>query len=293
MTGSADLDAVLSGPVLEAAPRILGATLRHGRVAVRITEVEAYAGEEDPGSHAYRGLTARNATMFGPPGHLYCYFVYGMHYCANVVCGPVGAARAVLLRAGQVVDGIDLARSRRTGPDRDLARGPARLCRALDVGRELDGASLTSGPVSLSLAAAPPPAGAVRTGPRVGLRAAAERPWRFWLAGEETVSDYRPASAAQPAPSTARNRAVTCRSVPPEEGATPPLRPPRERSRGHAVIPICTAPTTCLLFFLVAPPSGVTPRAIELTRIEQTGKFSSVAPSTVSIRDTGSRASDF
>lgn len=118
----------LTGPVTEVAPRILGGVLRLGDVAVRLTEVEAYDGERDPGSHAYRGQTARNATMFGPPGHLYVYFTYGMHFCCNVVTGADGAASAVLVRAGEVVDGLDVARSRRPGvKDRDLARGPARL----------------------------------------------------------------------------------------------------------------------------------------------------------------------
>jgi DNA-3-methyladenine glycosylase len=188
---SAELRELLAGPVLEVAPRLLNAVLRHGDVAVRLTEVEAYDGADDPGSHAYRGPTKRNATMFGPPGHLYCYFTYGMHVCCNVVCGPEGTSRAVLLRAGEVVDGLEPARSRRPGSrDRDLARGPARLCNALGIGLDLDGADLTAGPVTLALAA---PATDVRTGPRVGLRGAPERPWRFWLPGEQSVSAYRPA----------------------------------------------------------------------------------------------------
>ncbi len=186
----------LAGPVLETAPRLLGAVLRHGDVAVRVTEVEAYAGEADPGSHAYRGRTRRNATMFGPPGHLYCYFTYGMHVCCNVVCGPEGSASAVLLRAGEVVDGIGLARERRPrASDRDLARGPARLCNALGITLEHDGTDLTVGPVTLTAGSAPEH---VSSGPRVGLRAAADRPWRFWATGEPTVSAYRPASPLRP-----------------------------------------------------------------------------------------------
>src|SRR5262249_40089652 len=107
---SVELPALLAGPVLEVAPVLLGATFRHGDVAVRLTEVEAYDGPRDPGSHAFRGRTPRNAVMFGPPGHLYVYFTYGMHFCCNVVCGPEGTPSAVLLRAGEVVDGLDVAR---------------------------------------------------------------------------------------------------------------------------------------------------------------------------------------
>src|SRR5215217_2588813 len=132
--GPGDLVDVLSGPVLEVAPRLLGAVLRHDGVALRLTELEAYDGAHDPGSHAFRGQTPRNTVMFGPAGHLYTYFTYGMHHCANVVCGPEGTASAVLLRAGEVVDGLELARARRgSSPDRDLARGPARLCKALGL----------------------------------------------------------------------------------------------------------------------------------------------------------------
>jgi DNA-3-methyladenine glycosylase len=181
----------LTGPVLEVAPRLLGAVLRHGDVAVRLTEVEAYDGADDPGSHAYRGRTPRNEVMFGPPGHLYVYFTYGMHHCCNVVVGPRGRASAVLLRAGEVVEGLEVARSRRPrSRDRDLARGPARLCRtlALDLGH--DGADLSVPPLTLEPGE---PAAAVETGPRVGLRGAPDRPWRFWVPGEPTVSSYRPA----------------------------------------------------------------------------------------------------
>lgn len=192
MSGSAELHDLLAGPVLVAAPRLLNAVLRHGGVAVRLTEVEAYDGGGDPGSHAFRGRTPRNAVMFGPPGRLYCYFTYGMHVCCNVVCGPEGTAAAVLVRAGEVVDGLEQARERRPGAsDRDLARGPARLCRALGIGLGDDGADLVDGTVTLTLG--DPPA-EVSTGPRVGLRGAPERPWRFWTTGDPTVSAYRPAA---------------------------------------------------------------------------------------------------
>ena len=197
----------LSGPVLEAAPRLLGALLSHGGVTVRLVEVEAYDGDRDPGSHAYRGRTPRNSVMFGPAGHLYVYFTYGMHHCANVVCGEEGRASAVLLRAGEVVEGVDTARARRgRSSDRDLARGPARLCQALGVDLSANGAVLTEAPGApaphLGLGD-PLPADRIRTGPRVGLRAAADRPWRFWVEGDPHVSAYRPA-----APLGSRSRAA-------------------------------------------------------------------------------------
>ena len=141
----------LSTPVETVAPRLLGAVLRHGPVAVRLTEVEAYDGASDPASHAYRGRTQRNAIMFGPPGHLYVYFSYGMHWAANIICGPDGMASGVLLRAGEVVDGLELARSRRGRcKDRDLARGPGRLTQALGLSAEHKGSALLDGgPVRL------------------------------------------------------------------------------------------------------------------------------------------------
>jgi DNA-3-methyladenine glycosylase len=196
---SADLGEVLEGPVLEVAPLLLGAALRSGDVVCRLTEVEAYDGSNDPGSHAYRGPTPRNAVMFGPAGHLYVYFTYGMHWCANVVCGPEGTASAVLLRAGEIIEGLETARARRPAAraDRDLARGPARLCQALAIGRDQNGHDLTERPLTLELGAAEEH---VRTGPRVGLREAADRPWRFYLADEPTVSVYRPASRLRARP---------------------------------------------------------------------------------------------
>ena len=186
-----DLLDLLSRPVLEVAPRLLGAVLRHGDVAVRLTEVEAYDGENDPGSHAGRGPTPRSQVMYGPPGRLYVYLSYGMHHCANIVCGPEGRASAVLLRAGEVIEGIELARQRRgIATDRDLARGPARLCVAL--GLDLTHNTWPLGAPPLTLEPGEPP-DQVASGPRVGLRLAADRPWRFWLPGEPTVSPYRAA----------------------------------------------------------------------------------------------------
>ena len=184
-----DLRSTLARPALEVAPLLLGARLTIAGVTIRLTEVEAYEGAEDPGSHAHRGPTPRNEVMFGPAGHLYVYFTYGMHHCCNVVCGPEGRASALLMRAGEVVGGLEAARSRRPGSsDRDLARGPARLCRAMSIDRDHNGLDL-----SQSLVLGTPPA-EVATGPRVGLRLAAERPWRFWLPGDPSVSAYRPAS---------------------------------------------------------------------------------------------------
>jgi DNA-3-methyladenine glycosylase len=197
----------LCPPAVAVAPQLLGAVLVHdgedGRLAVRLTEVEAYAGRTDPGSHGYRGRTPRTEVMFGPPGHLYVYFTYGMHWCANVVCGPDGECAAVLLRAGQVVDGLPLARRRRSHTDGrvprdvDLARGPARLCRALGLDGQHNGADLCAGgALRLEPARAAIRQDVLRTGPRVGVSGpggdVGAFPWRFWLGGEPTVSPYRP-----------------------------------------------------------------------------------------------------
>ncbi|MQA88355.1 MAG: DNA-3-methyladenine glycosylase [Streptosporangiales bacterium] len=185
-------------PSPEVACDLLGRVLEHqsaeGLVAVRLTEAEAYAGEEDPASHAFRGRTARNATMYGDAGHAYVYFTYGMHYCINLVCLGPGTASAVLLRAGEVVEGADLARARRRrAGDRDLARGPARLCGALGVGRHHDGADVCdpAGPLRV-LEGVPADPALVRTSPRTGVVGAKERPWRFYVGGEPYVSPYRP-----------------------------------------------------------------------------------------------------
>lgn len=201
-------------PVLSVAPDLLGCVLEHqtgdGLVAAEIVEVEAYAGGVDPASHAFRGKTERNAVMFGEPGHAYVYFTYGMHYCVNLVCQPAGEAAAVLLRAGRVIEGADLAAARRLiGPgaragdvpasrmsERELARGPARLCQALGIGRAQNGADVCDADSPLRLLGPGNLAGrtamAIERGPRVGVRTGATRDWRFWLAGEPAVSAYRP-----------------------------------------------------------------------------------------------------
>ena len=203
----------LAGPVLEVAPRLLGARLSthlpDGVVTVRLTEVEAYDGEADPGSHAFRGRTARNEVMFGPAGHLYVYRHLGLHVCANVVTGAEGRASAVLLRAGEVIEGADLARERRlrrgvVRADVDLARGPARLADALGIEATMNGVDLLDDVGQVRLA---PPEQALEaeSGPRVGVSGAGgdamAHPWRFWLPGDPTVSAYR---AAQPRRSRAR-----------------------------------------------------------------------------------------
>lgn len=164
------------------------------RVSVRLTEVEAYGGVgEDPGSHAHRRRTARNDSMFGPVGHAYVYFTYGMHWCLNIVAHGEEQAGAVLVRAGAVCSGLAVARSRRPGmPDRDLARGPARLARLLGVTGPVDGVDLLDPRSPLRLERPGPPARGIRTGPRVGVRGhGAAFDWRFWVADEPTVSGSR------------------------------------------------------------------------------------------------------
>ncbi len=183
-------------PVEQVAPALLGSQLSAGGVTVRLTEVEAYAGTgEDPGSHAHRGRTPRTEVMFGPPGRAYVYFTYGMHGCLNVVTGPQGRASGVLLRAAEVLDGLELARERRPGVrDRDLCRGPARLTRTLGVTGDDNGVDLLDPASPVRLVASGVDASRVRSGPRVGVAGlGAVTPWRFWLDGEPTVSVYRPA----------------------------------------------------------------------------------------------------
>jgi DNA-3-methyladenine glycosylase len=218
-------------PSVQVAPDLLGCAISHetaeGVVAVTLAEVEAYAGEADPASHAYRGRTARNAVMYGPPGHAYVYFTYGMHFCVNLVCQAEGEASAVLLRAGRVIDGVPLARARRYGTvgqrdaesqsgatrepgvagqppvrprppgavrrELDLARGPARLCQALGIDRSHDGADVADpgSPLQVFAPLAPVSAASVSRGPRVGVSRAADVAWRFWITAEPAVSPYR------------------------------------------------------------------------------------------------------
>jgi DNA-3-methyladenine glycosylase len=185
-------------PVLEVAPDLLGRLVVHrtddGSVTARLTEVEAYDGPNDPGSHAFRGRSKRNGTMFGPPGHVYVYFTYGMHYCMNLVCGPPGMPTGILLRAAEITDGVELARKRRPAAktERELARGPARLVESLGVARDDDGADICGdGPLTVHHGSRVAKE-LIRTGPRVGLRDAPDFPWRFWIDGDPTVSVYRP-----------------------------------------------------------------------------------------------------
>ncbi len=201
LTGVGIDRALLARPALQVAPALLGAVLTSSvggaEVTVRITEVEAYEGTLDPASHAFRGPTRRNAVMFGEAGRLYCYFVYGMHWCANITCAVPGTAGAVLLRAAQILDGEPVAQARTLASTTSslrpakLASGPARLARVLGLAGEHTGLDLLDrgSPVRLIELH---PATDYRTGPRVGVAVAAEHPWRFWLPDEPSVSAYRP-----------------------------------------------------------------------------------------------------
>ncbi|MEO6021122.1 MAG: DNA-3-methyladenine glycosylase [Knoellia sp.] len=186
-------------PALAVAPALLGCVVTHAGVSLRLTEVEAYAGTADPGSHAFRGPTPRTRVMFGEAGHLYVYFSYGMHWCANLVCGLEGEANAVLLRAGEVVSGHDLVAERRAGlSPRDWARGPARLTTSLAIGKDHDGDDVCAptSRVSIEAPEAQVDPARIRTGPRVGVSGpggdGTAYPWRFWIDAEPTVSAYRP-----------------------------------------------------------------------------------------------------
>ena len=213
-------------PSTQVAPDLLGCVLWHdspaGLVAVRLVEVEAYQGQADPASHAFRGRTPRNGVMFGPPGYAYVYFTYGMHFCVNLVCQPAGQAEAVLIRAGEVTDGAELAGLRRRGRtadlasdlavagadgsrkvrEVDLARGPGRLCQALGIDRALDGADAcgADSPLGIGRAQTADRQEEICTGPRVGISQAADRPWRYWVRGDRHVSSFRPLKPRAPQP---------------------------------------------------------------------------------------------
>jgi DNA-3-methyladenine glycosylase len=180
------------------APELLNKVLAHGPRSGRVVEVEAYAGAEDEGSHGYRGETPRTATMFGPPGHLYVYFTYGMHWCANVVCGPPGICSAVLIRALAPMTDLETMRSAR-GPagrrDIDLCSGPAKLCQALGIDGSFDGAELVgSGAVQLLDDGTAPPSDPTCT-TRVGLSKGVEYLWRWFVPGDNNVSTGRPSKS--------------------------------------------------------------------------------------------------
>lgn len=178
----------------DVAPELLGKLLvrraTEGRLAARIVEVEAYGGGDDPGSHAFRGRTARNATMFGPAGHLYVYFTYGMHWCANVVCGEKGSPSAVLLRAAAPLEGLDVMRARRPRArrDRELCAGPARLAQAFGLDGAFDGADLVRGEVRVVDDGAPTPAHVVNTRVGLGPGRGDDAQWRWYVAGDPNVS---------------------------------------------------------------------------------------------------------
>jgi DNA-3-methyladenine glycosylase len=188
------LDLTLPADAL--ASMLVGALLTDGGVTLRLTEVEAYSGVDDPAAHAFGGPRPRTRDLFGPPGTLYCYLSHGLHICGNVVCGTTGVGSAVLLRAGRVVSGVELVRGRRPGiPDVALARGPGNLGRAMgwtlaDSGRRFAEAGLDLLPA--------PASAVVLSGPRVGVSVAHQRPWRFWAADDPTVSAYRPSPRIKP-----------------------------------------------------------------------------------------------
>ena len=178
----------------EVAPELLNKLLvRDDGRAARIVEVEAYAGSEDPAAHSYRGMTARNATMFGEAGHLYVYFTYGMHWGSNAVCGEVGEGMGVLLRAAEPLAGVDLMRSVRPAAKRDyeLASGPGRLSQAFGITRDLDGADLVAADRGIVIASdgTPAPREPV-VGPRIGITKAVDLPWRWHVPGHRHVSRY-------------------------------------------------------------------------------------------------------
>ncbi|MBW3574268.1 MAG: DNA-3-methyladenine glycosylase [Actinobacteria bacterium] len=190
MTAPLERDFYLRDPRV-VAPELLHKVLVAGPCRGLIVETEAYCGSADPASHAFRGRTRRNATMFGPPGHLYVYFTYGMHWCANAVCGPEGDGVAVLIRALRPVAGLDVmwAHRRAARRQRDLCSGPARLCQALAIDGVHDGADLVTGAGGITIEdeGVPAPAAVVCT-TRVGISAAVDEAWRWYVEGDPNVS---------------------------------------------------------------------------------------------------------
>jgi DNA-3-methyladenine glycosylase len=196
-------------PVCAVAQSLLGATIRLGGVAIRLTETEAYAGQADPAAHAVRGRRPATAALFGPPGTLYCYLSYGIHICGNLVCEADGSGSAVLLRAGDVIEGVEVARRRRgfdqpgrARPDAWLAKGPGCLGQALGLTLEHSGwragQDYTIDPPTQDHSPNSPAASVIACGPRVGVSAANLRPWRYWLEGAASVSAYARSPRAVP-----------------------------------------------------------------------------------------------
>lgn len=185
-------DLALTAPQL--APRLLGARIVAGDVTLELTEVEAYGGVDDPAAHAFGGPRPANRHLFGPPGTLYCYLSHGIHICANITCGPTG--QAVLFRAGRIISGAGIVAARRAGrpPDR-WASGPGNLGQALGWTLSDSGTVFGSPGLTLLLPDQPRPAA---HGPRVGVSVAYQRPWRFWIPGDPTVSAYRRSPRVQP-----------------------------------------------------------------------------------------------
>jgi DNA-3-methyladenine glycosylase len=195
-----------SATPVDAATRLLGASLTCAGVTLRIVEVEAYGGDPggpwpDPAAHSFRGPTPRNSVMFGPPGRLYVYLSYGMHLCANIVCGPDGTAGAVLIRAGEVVDGLAVARTRRPrAPEFGMARGPGNVGSVLALSLAHNGVRVFAESAEVSVTLSDETASPVQSGPRVGVSTAPDRPWRFWIPSV-AVSAYRrsPRATTDPA----------------------------------------------------------------------------------------------
>jgi DNA-3-methyladenine glycosylase len=203
--GGAVQRAELEGSPVVVAPWLLNKVLARGERAGRIVEVEAYHGANDAASHAYRGLTPRTAIMFGPPGFLYVYFTYGMHWCANVICGPEGQAAGVLIRALDPIAGVEQMWEARPAArlERDLCNGPAKLCQALGITGADNGADLLAARSYSASASASAAGGLVRLlddgtppprrpgrGTRIGIKVATEKRWRFWVAGNPSVSRF-------------------------------------------------------------------------------------------------------